>query len=292
MALIAAAGIPSFEAHPDVWLLVAGLAAGYWIAIVRLGPRFVEPGRSVVTKLQVVSFVLGVVAVWLAADWPVHDVAEQSMYSVHMVQHLLISMVATPLLLLGTPPWLLRWILRPPSALFRVARRVCRFLPALILFNLVIVLTHWPALVNASLESPVMHFAMHAMIFVASLVIWMPVLSPLPEIPRLAPPTRAVYLFLQSVVPTVPASFLTFGAKPLYSYYEGLPHLWGLSTLEDQQVGGLLMKIGAGMLLWLLIAVIFFRWAAEEDRRSHPHHLHRDLERELASATMKTTTRT
>ncbi len=289
MALIAA-HIPPFSAHPDVWVLVAGLAAGYWIAIVRLGPRFVEPGRPVVTRLQVVAFSLGVLAVWVAADWPIHDTAEQSMYSVHMIQHLLISMVATPLLLLGTPGWLLRWILHPPSLVYRVARRICRFLPALIIFNLVIVLTHWPLMVNASLESPVMHFAMHAMIFVASLVIWMPVLSPLPEIPRLAAPTRAVYLFLQSVVPTVPASFLTFGAKPLYSYYEGLPHLWGLSSLEDQQLAGLIMKIAAGMLLWALIAVIFFRWAAEEDRRSHPRQLHRDLERELEVARMTTST--
>jgi putative membrane protein len=209
-------------------------------------------------------------------------VAEKSMYSVHMVQHLLLSMVATPFLLLGTPGWLARWILRPPSIAFRSLRRVSRFLPALVIFNLVIVITHWPAVVDASLHSGLLHFSLHAMIFGASLIVWMPVLSPLPEIPRLAPPTRAVYLFLQSVLPTVPASFLTFGAHPLYKFYEGVPHLWGLSTLEDQQVAGLIMKIGAGMLLWMLIAVIFFRWAAEEDRRSQPNHVQRDLERELA----------
>jgi putative membrane protein len=108
----------------------------------------------------------------------------------------------------------------------------------------------------------------------------MPVLSPLPEIPRLATPVRAVYLFAQSVVPTVPASFLTFGDKPLYRFYEGLPHIWGLSTLEDQQMAGLMMKIGAGMLLWALIAVLFFRWAADEERRQRPR-MRRELDREL-----------
>jgi putative membrane protein len=90
--------------------------------------------------------------------------------------------------------------------------------------------------------------------------------SPLPEIPRLAPPTRMVFLFLQSIVPTLPASFLTFGTTPLYRFYEKVPHLWGMSTLDDQQVAGLIMKIGAGLLLWMIIAVIFFRWAGEEDR--------------------------
>jgi putative membrane protein len=152
--------------------------------------------------------------------------------------------------------------------------------PALIVFNVVLVLTHWPALVNESLESHAVHFLVHALIFVTSFVVWMPVLSPLPEIPRLAPPTRAAFLFLQSIVPTVPASFLTFGASPLYKFYEGAPHLWGVSTLEDQQIAGLIMKLGAGLLLWMLIAVLFFRWAADEDRRHQPTD--RALARELS----------
>jgi len=274
------ARIPGWEAQPDVWLLVAALAVGYWIAIVRVGPKFVTPGRPVVSHLQVTCWVLGVLTTWIAADWPVHVVAEQMNYSVHMLQHLLFAMVAAPLLLLGTPAWLARWVLRPPSRLFRTVRGLSRFLPALIVFNVVLVVTHWPALVNASLESPLLHFSVHTVLFLSSFIVWMPLLSPLPEIPRLAAPLRAVYLFLQSVVPTVPASFLTFGAFPLYAFYKGKPHLWGLSTLEDQQVAGLIMKIGAGMLLWALIAVFFFRWAADEERRQRPQ-VRQDLEREL-----------
>jgi putative membrane protein len=156
-----------------------------------------------------------------------------------------------------------------------------RFLPALVIFNLVLVLTHWPWLVNESLSSGLVHFGVHALLFVSSLIVWLPVLSPLPEIPRLAPPVRAVYLFLQSIVPTVPASFLTFGSAPLYKFYVGLPHIWGLSTLEDQQVAGLIMKIGAGLLLWALIAVFFFRWAADEERKQRPQ-MRRELDQELA----------
>jgi len=273
--------VPGWEAQPDVWLLVAGLAAGYWIAVVRVGPRFAAPGRPVVTRLQVVCFTLGLLTIWLAADWPVHVVAERMNYSVHMVQHLLFTMVAAPLLLLGTPGWLARWLLlRPPSIVFRTLRALSRFLPALIVFNVVLVLTHWPWLVNESLRSPIVHFAVHALLFVSSIVVWMPVVSPLPEIPRLAVPVRAIFLFLQSIVPTVPASFLTFGSAPLYKFYEEVPHIWGLSTLEDQQVAGLMMKIGAGMLLWALIAVLFFRWAADEERRQRPQ-MRRELEHEL-----------
>jgi putative membrane protein len=199
----------------------------------------------------------------------------------HMVQHLVLSMVAAPLLLLGTPAWMLRSILRPPSQLFRAVRFLSRFLPALIVFNVVLVLTHWPAIVDASLENHLLHFLVHALIFVSALIIWMPVLSPLPEIPRLSPPPRMIFLFLQSVVPTIPASFLTFGSSPLYHFYDGVPHLWGLSTLDDQRLAGLIMKIGAGLLLWMLIAVIFFRWAGEEDRRIAARRRWQDLDREL-----------
>jgi putative membrane protein len=279
--MLAAAHVPGWEADPSVWLLIAGLAAGYWIAIVRVGPRFAVPGRPVVTRFQVTCWVLGVLATWVAADYPVHVVAEQMNYSVHMVQHLVFAMVAAPLLLLGTPPWLARWVLHPPSVAFRVVRRLSRFLPALVVFNVVLVITHWPWMVDQSLHSGLVHFGVHAMLFLSSLIVWMPVLSPLPEIPRLATPVRAVYLFLQSVVPTVPASFLTLGDKPLYKFYVGRPHIWGLSTLEDQQVAGLIMKIGAGLLLWALIAVLFFRWAADEERRQRPQ-VRRELDEELA----------
>src|SRR2546430_14011562 len=113
---------PSWHAHVDVWLLVAALAASYAVVVFRVGPRHAAPGRPPVTRLQVVCFALGVLAVWVAADWPIHDIAERYNYSIHMVQHLVLSMVAAPLLLLGTPAWMLRLILRPPSLLFRAVR--------------------------------------------------------------------------------------------------------------------------------------------------------------------------
>jgi putative membrane protein len=136
------AAYPSWHPHLDTWLLVIALAAAYAVTVARVGPRHAAPGRPPVTKLQAVCFSLGVAAVWVASDWPVHDIAEELNYSMHMVQHLVLSMVAAPLLLLGTPAWMLRAILRPPSRLFGAVRFLSRFLPALIVFNVVLVLTH------------------------------------------------------------------------------------------------------------------------------------------------------
>jgi putative membrane protein len=276
----AAVAFPSWTPHPDVWLLVGLFAAGYAIGIVRLGPRWAPSGLPVVTRFQIACWSMGVFAMWVASDYPIHDIAERYNFSVHMVQHLTFTMIVAPLLLLGMPAWLLRRVLAP-RRLFDTVRTLSRFIPALLIFNIVLVFTHWPLIVNEALRNGLVHFLVHALLLVSSLIVWMPIVSPLPEIPRLVPVLQMLYLFAWSVVPTVPASFLTFGESPLYKFYEHVPHLFGFSTLEDQQAAGLIMKIGAGLLLWMVIAVVFFRWASEEERANTPRHGLDEMDREL-----------
>lgn len=251
--------------HPDAWLLVAALAAGYWYALARVGPRSVHPIERVATRRQVACFGAGLATLWLAADWPVHDLAEGYLYSVHMVQHLLISLAAAPLLLLGMPDWLQRRLLRPRTAL-RVARLCGRPAVGLVVFNGVIAASHVPAVVDASVHSEAIHFGLHAALFGAALCMWLPVLGRLIELPRLSYPGRMFYLFLMSLVPTVPASFLTFGNTVLYPYYETVPRLWGISALADMRVAGLIMKLVGGFVLWGVIAWYFFKWSSVEQR--------------------------
>ena len=82
------------------------------------------------------------------------------------------------------------------------------------------------------------------------------------------PPAQILYLFLQTIVPTVPTSLLTFNDRPLYAIFAELPRLWGISALTDQQSAGLIMKIAGGLFLWGVISVIFFRWYEAEERRT------------------------
>lgn len=255
----------SWHPHPTTWLLVAAMAGGYLWAVARVGPRHVAPGERSASRGQVTAFLLGVGAVWVAADWPIHGLAEESMYSVHMFQHMLLSLVAPPLLLLGTPPWLLRLILgRGPLLL--LARIMTRPFIALVAFNAVLIGTHWPVMVELSTRSEPIHFGLHALLFLSALAMWSPVLNPLIELPHLSYPGSMLYLFLQSVVPTVPASFLTFADEPIYRVYAAMPKIWGIDPLTDQRIAGLLMKIGGGLILWTAIAVLFFQWFAREER--------------------------
>ncbi len=275
---------PAWEPHPDVWLFIGVLSAGYAIAVVRVGPRLAPPGTPVVSRLQLTCFISGVIALLVASDWPIHDLGERYLFSVHMLQHLVLSIIAAPLLLLGTPAWLARLILSPVW-LLRTVRYLSRFLPATILFNAVVVLTHIPAVVDAALRNGIVHFAIHALVLVSALIVWMPLASPLPEVPRLAPLLQMAFLFLQSVVPTIPASFLTFGEQPLYRFYEDVPRLFGTTAMDDMQIAGLIMKIGAGTALWVIIAIVFFRWYAAEEVGTGSRRTAREFDRELMGLT-------
>jgi putative membrane protein len=261
-----------------VWILLGAILAGYLVAVRRLGPRFVSPGDRAASTAQVSCFVAGILTLWVASDWPIHELAEERLLSVHMLQHLAMSLVAPPLLLAGTPDWLLRWLLRP-RWLLAVVRMLSRPLIALLLFNGFIAISHWPALVELALRSEVVHFGVHAILVGTALLMWMPVLSPMSEIPRLRYPTQMLYLFAQSIVPTVPASFLTFADSPLYPFYGLASPLIGADPVTDQRIGGLIMKLLGGLILWAFIAVLFFRWSKQEELAGGDEPGWQDVER-------------
>jgi putative membrane protein len=234
----------------------------------------------VVGRGQRACYFAGVGALWLGADWPVHDLAERFLFSVHMIQHLLFTFVAPPLLLMGLPVWLVRVLVRPPR-LTRVISALTRPVVALLVFNGVIAVTHWPAVVNLALRSELAHFCIHTVLFVTATLMWWPVVGPpMPGARRLSEPARMLYLFLQSILPTVPASFLTFAGKPIYRGYVAVAHPW-IDVVTDQRLAGLIMKLGGGLLLWSVIAAIFFKWNAREERRSTERITWDDFEREL-----------
>jgi putative membrane protein len=269
-----------WHAHPDVWLLMMGAILAYVLAVTKLGPKYVGPGEETASTNQKICFFLGMAILWIGADTPVHDLAEDYLFSFHMVQHMLFTLVAPPLLLMGMPRWLLRLLTRPQPVM-KALKVVTRPIIALVIFNVLVAVTHWPSLVNLSVRSEPVHFGLHALIFASAIIMWWPVVDPLPGLGRLSEPGKMLYLFGQSILPTVPASFLTFANTPIYSAYAEFPRLWGISAVTDQMVAGLIMKILGGLLLWIVIAVIFFRWYAREDRQQDESVSWEDFEQDL-----------
>lgn len=265
-----------------MWLVVGALGGGYWWAVRRLAPAHAPAGSAVVTRRQVTLFALGLLALWAHADWPVHDIGERYLFSVHMFQHIGFTLIAAPLMLLGTPPWLVRRLLGT-GRLRAGFSRLSRPLAAGLTFNVVTVLAHWPVVVNASLESQWVHLLVHVVIFSTAVLMWFPVLNRDRALPTMTPPGRMLYVFLQSVIPTIPAAFLTFGDGVLYRFYAAVPRPFAMTAVEDQQFAGALMKVYAGLLLWGVIVVMFFRWYAADSRESSGGVLTwDDVQRELA----------
>jgi putative membrane protein len=266
-----------FHPHVDVWIVFGLIALAYLVAVRRWVPVDSER-RPGTTQVQKLAFGTGLVIMWIAADWPIHDLAENYLFSVHMVQHTLLSLVAPPLILLGLPAPVLRKLMSPFMGLLR---GLTKPLIALALFNIVIVATHLPPVVNLSVTNEPAHFGLHLLLVFSALVMWWVVVTPLPELGSLAPPGKMLFLFGQSIVPTVPASFLTFATTPIYVAYEQAPRIWGISAVTDQMMAGLIMKIGGGLLLWSVIALVFFKWYASEQNVQPNEMAWGDFEREL-----------
>ncbi len=252
-----------FVAHVEVWGLV-GAVIGLGLYATRVvGPRAVPTGEPIATRSQKAFFTAGVVVLWLASDWPIHDIAEDHLYWVHMVQHLLLTLVMPALFLLATPTWLARLVIGRGRLRLWVGR-LAKPVVAGVAFNAAVVFSHWPLIVNASVASGPTHYAVHLLVVATAFVMWVPVCGPLPEL-RMSLPGQMVYLFLMSVIPTVPGAWLTFAEGAVYSAYEGGLRLWGISVTADQQAAGLVMKLAGGTYLWMIITYLFFTWASRHE---------------------------
>ncbi len=247
-----------FEPNPEVYLLVAFLIGAYVYMVRNIGPSAVASGEPVVTRKQKICFVAAMLVLFVASTWPVHQIGEGYLYSMHMAQHFALSYVLPPLVLLATPEWLLRALVGEART-YRVVRFFSKPVVAGVIFNLVVMVLHIPAVVNASTTNGVLHFTLHLVVVVTAVLMWMPVVGPLPEL-QMGSGGKMIYLFLMSVVPTIPAAWLTFADGVVYSHYGRQPvRVWGMSPLDDQQLAAVIMKIFGGMYLWTIVVVMFFK---------------------------------
>jgi putative membrane protein len=241
-----------FSVHWSTVIGLGGLAALYaWRAKV-------EGQRP--TKTQISAFASGCVAMFLALNGPLHDLSDYSLFSAHMVQHLVLMFVVAPLLVVGTPGWMLR-----PALHVRGVGPVARWLtkPAncFVIFNVVMAAWHIPGLYNLAMAVHPVHIVEHLMFMAAAVLMWWPFLSPLPELPRLAYPGQMLYCFLMSIPMSIVAIYIAMADHVLYPAYEVAPRIWGLSPLEDQQLGGLIMWIPGGIVFYIVLSIVFFKWA-------------------------------
>jgi putative membrane protein len=253
---------PQWDPHPEVWLLIAGLIGLGFYASRVIQPHAVASGEAPITRHQRWWFALGVLLVWIASDWPLHDIAELRLYSAHMLQHMLLTVVIPPVFLLATPEWLARFILGD-GRINRWFHVLARPLPAIIGYNVLAALGHWTGIVNLAVTNGPFHYLVHTLFVGTALLAWTPVCGPLPEL-RASPPVQMLIVFSMSIIPTIPAAFLTAAENPIYSSYDHGPRLWGFTVMGDQQFAGAVMKVLEGAYLWAIIIVMLLKWLGSD----------------------------
>ncbi len=241
---------------------IIGLQASYLLCVGRYWNRFAN-GRP--TGLwRKVAFSQGVLILLLALATPLDELADYYLFSAHMVQHLLLTLVAVPLLLAGTPGWLLSAVLKK-TRLLPIVLKLRHPLLAFGIFNLVFALAHIPGVYELALASQPLHAAEHLLFLVTALLMWLPILSPLEEFKPYPPLGQVLYLFLQTVPASLVGALLAHASSAYYASYTLAPRITSLSPLEDQQLGGLIMWVGSGLYFLLATAVVFFAWASREE---------------------------
>jgi putative membrane protein len=243
-----------WEVHPSVA-----------IGLVLLGGLYVYWEGLQAPRRRLVAFAAALLVVFATLNGPLHELSDHYLFSAHMVQHLLLTMLFAPLLLYGAPAGATPRVLALPGVR-TVVQLVARPVPAALAFSGVMVFWHLPPFYEAAMRSHDLHIVQHLTFMASAVLVWWPILSPTAEVPRIPYPAQMLYLFLLGIPMSVVGALITLSERVLYPFYAGAPRVWGLSPLVDQQLGGLIMWIPGGFTFWVAMTVVWFRWAAREER--------------------------
>ena len=247
----------AWRPYPGVWLVIGLIAVGYLGALTRARRRATVPSR------HPVYFAIGLASLWAILDWPIGALGAGYLLSVHTLQYIVLTLVAMPLLLVGLPqPF---WPDAASGAPARWLRRLAHPALGLALFAGTMAITHVPAINESLMKSQLGSFGVDMVWLLGAFGLWWPVLAPAGYV-RMSLPVQIGYLFVASIPPTLPAAFMVFADYPIYGLYELAPRVGAVSAGSDQQTAGLIMKACSDPILWIAMAIIFFRWQRAEGR--------------------------
>lgn len=267
----------AWHLDPVLVPLLTAAGVGYLIAL-RAARR---SGRRPPPVWRAIAYFAGLAALAVALLGP-PDHFNGVLFWVHMVQHLLLTLVAAPLLVLGRPIWLVLWALPPRTrrGVLRATlgsrpvrsslRLLTHPLTALFLYNGSFIAWHLPSLYQAAVVNELVHELEHASFFGTALLFWQVLLDPRPWRPRLSTEAAVLLLFVTWMASDLLCATVTLSSELLYPIYAAQPRPWGLSPLGDQRLGGAIMWAAAGV-LYVALLLAFLAYPAMR-RASKPRH--------------------
>ena len=246
------------------WSTVIGLAALGGLYLWRARAAGTAPRRRL-------AFAAALLSVFFSLNGPLHDLSDTFLFSAHMVQHLVLTLVFPPLLLAGLDDAILAPLVRT-RVVGPLLGALTRPAACFLVFNVVLAAWHLPPLYNTAMRLHEVHILQHLMFMGASVLMWWPIASPSRALPRLPHAGQMLYCFLMTIPMSLVSVYIVYATSVLYPAYSAAPRIAGMSPLEDQRMGGLIMWIPGGLVFVVIMTVIFFRWSATyaEDGSDHP----------------------
>lgn len=230
-----------------------------------------------------VSYIAGLFVIGFALMSPL-DVLVQQLFFMHMIQHLLLIMVAPILLLLPNPMPFLLWglpqsarlaagralnnVIHKESVIGRLLRKVTG--PVAVWFIMILFIVGWhdPNMYNAALRSELVHDLEHVTMFMAGMLFWWTVTGAGPRLHRnMSRPAKVIFV-IAAIPPNMAlGAALAFSQQPIYSFYNDMPRLWGISVLDDQRLSGIIMWIPGSMMYFMTALALIFMILSGEERK-------------------------
>jgi putative membrane protein len=245
--------------NPGILIGTAVFLGAYLLIIKQFGPN--QPNHWA----KMAWFGLGTLVILFALISPLDRLADEYLFSAHMVQHLLLAMAAPPLLLLGIPNWMVGRIIRKPG-IRRIGAIFTKPVVCFLLFNINFLVWHFQGLYEATLKNETLHIFEHFLFMFTGVLNWWAILSPTSNMPKLGYPGQILYLFLEVIPSTILGAVISFAPIVLYPTYASAPRIFNLNPMDDQQIAGLVMAIPAGMIYMVAFSIIFFKWLNSENQ--------------------------
>jgi putative membrane protein len=245
--------------HTEPFLLLSLLFLGWGYAVCTWPLRPLLASGVCFDRLRAFAYYLALIGTYFTVASPLDQIGEDFLFSVHMVQHMLLIYILPPLFIFGIPSW--GWDLAFKNSRFRT---LARFLTHPVVaggsFTLVYSLWHFPVLYEATLQNKHIHIFEHFTMFVTALLVWWLVMAPSKVVPALSYPLRMLFVFVLMVGQFPVFGVLTFSGDVLYATYEYAPRLFELTPLQDQILGGVMMKVFNMVASLLVFGISFNAW--------------------------------
>ena len=242
------------------------IGAYAWFYVRRFREVRRTSGKRGASARHLAAFIGSLVVIFIALVSPLDGLGEDYLFSAHMVQHLLLGDIAPLLMLLALSRVIMRPLTRRLQSVERALGPLAHPASALILWLALIYFWHLPSMYDAALEHSAVHALQHVSFFTAGVLVWWPLIQPVPMRKRLTGMWTFGYIGAAKLGLASLGLFLTWTSTVVYTYYEHVPRVWGLSAISDQNVGGAIMMVEQSVLLVSVLAVLFGRMLAQSEQ--------------------------